>query len=199
MAANPGGIIGRLLHRRALARWTAAARSANDAELATLRAQRQQARQLRTPLQELTYVADTRLALPRIGSNTFARPAGTDWAWRPHLWRGAQPERGLAPARNKMKLGKDLSIFHDCDADELLLKQVRNTRDHDLAAFGVALEIFAFNGNFLSLVVDLPPGVCEGLKKRHLIQLSATIDREHPIKISRGSTSRTGRTPNKSC
>ncbi len=183
MAINPDGIIGRLLHRRALARWTNAARNAKDAELAALRAQRQQARQLRTPLQELTYVADTRLALPRIGSNTFARPAGTDWAWRPQLWRGALPDRGLAPARNKDKLGHDLTVFHDCPMGEVAVRQVRNSRDDDLAPFAISVEVFSFAGSFLSLALDVPNGVCEGLRKRHLIRLAATLDREAPVKI----------------
>ncbi len=183
MAINPDGMIGRLLHRRALARWTDAARNAQDAELAALRAQRQQARQLRTPLQELTYVADTRLALPRIGSNTFARPAGTDWAWRPQLWRGALPDRGLAPARSKDKLGHDLTVFHDCPMGEVAVRQVRNTRDDDLAPFAISVEVFSFAGSFLSLALDVPKGVCDGLRKRHLIRLAATLDREAPVKV----------------
>ena len=183
MAFNPNGIIGRYLQARSLSRWSAAARAATTAEISTLRTQRQYARQLRTPLQELTYVADTRLALPRIGSNTFARPAGTDWAWRPQLWRGALPERGIAPAVNKSKLGRDLTLFHDCGTSEISLRQVRNGRDHDLAAYGVTLDVFRFDGSFLSLVVDLPPGACDGLKKQHLIQLAAVIDKEISIRI----------------
>ncbi len=183
MAINPDGIIGRFLHQRALIRWTDAARNAADAELATLRTQRQQARQLRTPLQELTYIADTRLALPRTGSNTFARPAGTDWAWRPQLWRGALPGRGIAPARNKAKLGHELTVFHDCPSGEVAVRQVRNNRDDDLAAFGITVEVFSFAGNFLSLALDVPPGVCDGLRKRHVIQLAVTLDREAPIRI----------------
>ena len=183
MALNPNGIIGRFLHRRTLARWTAAARTADTADIALLRAHRQQARQLRTPLQELTYTADSRLALPRIGSNTFARPVGTDWSWRPQLWRGALPERGIAPALNKSRLGPDLTIFHDCGTSEISLRQIRNTRDQDLAAFGLAVEVFRFDGNFLSLVIDLPASACTGLQKQHLIQLAATIDRERPVRI----------------
>lgn len=138
---------------------------------------------MRTPLQELTYIADTRLALPRIGSNTFARPPGTDWSWRPQVWRGALPERGAAPALNKMKLGPDITVFHDCGTSEISLRQIRNTRDQDLAPFGVTLEVFGFDGSFLSLVLDLPEGVCTDLKKRHLIRLAATVDREYPIRI----------------
>lgn len=183
MARNPNGPIQRVLHRRMLARWTKAARNAADADLSVLRAQRQQARQLRAPLQELTHIADSRLALPRIGSNSFHRPAGTDWAWRPAPWRAALPQRGVAPALNKSALGSDVTLFHDCKTTEIALRQVRNTHEHDLAPFGVALEVFRFDGNFLSLVVDLPNTACAGLRKRHLIRLSAVITTEMPITV----------------
>ena len=183
MAINPDGIIGRFLHQRSLARWRAAARDAHDAELAKLRTQRSQARQLRTSLQDLNYLADLRLGLPRIGSNTFARPAGTDWAWRPQLWRGGLGQPALVPARNKMALGDDLTVFHDCKMDEVMVRQIRLGRDHDLAPFGVSVEMFGFAGSFLSLAISLPPAACEGLQKQHLIQLGLVTDREHPIKM----------------
>ena len=183
MARNPNGPIEKILHRRTLSRWTEAARAAPDADLAVLRAQRQQARQLRGPLQELTHIADSRLALPRIGSTTFPRPAGTDWSWRPQAWRAALPVRGHAPAQNKAALGSELTLFHDCQKTEIALRQTRNQRDHDLAPFGIALEVFRFDGNYLSLVVDLPHAACEGLRKRHLIRLAAVIEAEVPVTV----------------
>ncbi|PUB15562.1 DUF6478 family protein [Yoonia sediminilitoris] len=180
---KPHNIISKLRHRLMLTGWTQAAREAETAELATLRAQRQMARQLCVPLQELSHIADGRLGLPRIGSSTFARPAGTDWSWRPRLWRGALPHRGIAPAGSKARLGTELRVFHDCPLSEISLQQVRNSRDHDLAPFGVAMEIFGFQGSFLSLVIDLPDKVCEAFRKQYLIQLAATVEREHPMKI----------------
>ena len=183
MARDANGPIDRILHRRTLARWTAAARAAADADLSVLRAQRQQARQLRGPLQELTHTADSRLALPRIGSTTFPRPAGTDWSWRPQAWRAALPLRGHAPAQNKTALGNELTLFHDCQTTEIALRQTRNQRDQDLAPYGVALEVFRFDGNYLSLVVDLPPSACEGLRKRHLIRLAAVVETEVPVTV----------------
>lgn len=183
MQFRPDSLIGRFLHRRALDRWKAAARAAPRAELAALRAQHKQARQLRLPLQELCHVADSRLALPRIGSKTFPRPSGTDWAWRPRAWRGPLAGRGIAPAENKMGLNDEVVIFHDCKRTEVSLCQQRNLRDDDLAPFGLALEVFGFDGNFLSLVIEIPPEICTGLEKRHLIRLAAVIERERPITI----------------
>ena len=183
MAINPNGMLGRLMQRVSLTRWNRAARNAPNAELATLRANRQHARQLLVPLQELSYIAENRLALPRIGTNTFQRPAGTDWSWRPMAWRAGIAKRGLAPALNKDKIGDEIAIFHDCQQQELSLTQYRNLRGDDLAAYGLALEVYHFDGSFLSLVLDLPTAACEGLKKRHVLQLAAVIEREVPINI----------------
>lgn len=183
MKLNPNELLGRFLHHRALARWKTAARNAVHADTSSLRIWRQQARQLRPLLHEVTHIGDNRLALPRIGSQTFPRPPGTDWSWRPRAWRGALSPRGITPAHNKAKLSDELTVFHDCPLNEVALIQHRNQRDDDLAAYGVGLEVFSFQGNFLSLVVDLPQDVCKGLEKRHLIRLSAVIDREKPIKI----------------
>ncbi len=183
MPLNPNGVLGRLLHQRALSRWKAAARGAEHAELGLLRAQWQQARQLRAPLQQICHVADSRLALPRIGSKTFARPVGTDWSWRPQAWRAGLARHGIAPAQNKMKLGDEVTVFHDCKQTEISLRQQRNLRDDDLAPFGLSLEVFTFDGSFLSLVIEIPPDSCEGLQRRHLIRLATVIECEKPIKI----------------
>lgn len=183
MALPQHSLIGRLLHRRMLARWRKAARDAAHAELGTLRTLRRQAKQLFTPLQELNHVADTRLALPRIGSTTFPRPAGTDWSWRPKAWRSAYAQRGIAPARNKSGLGEEVTLFHDCPGSEVTLIQSRNTGATDFAPYGVTLEVFHFTGSFLSLVIEIPSASCTGLQKRHLIQLGLMIDRESPIKV----------------
>ncbi len=183
MAMNPKSLLGRFIQRAALARWTNSARAAHNTELTTLRTLRQDARQLLLPLQKLNQIAETRLARPRIGSTTFTRAAGTDWSWRPIIWRAALPKRGLAPAQNKDRLGDEIGIFHDCKRPEISISQYRNLGADDLAAYGLGLEVFHFDGSFLSLVVDLPKDACIGLKRRHVLQLAAVIDREMPINI----------------
>ncbi|MFT5743361.1 MAG: hypothetical protein ACI86S_001429 [Paracoccaceae bacterium] len=177
------GLSERLLQRRVLANWARAARKAAGAELSVLRAQRYSARQLRQKLDELTYVADSRLALPRIGSNAFAKPGGTDWSWRPQLWRGPLASKGMSNVQSKTSLGDEVTIFHDCRISELTLRQLRNTREVDLAPFGLRMDVFRFDGSFLSLVLNLPPESCDGLKKRHLVRLDANIELEKPLEI----------------
>jgi hypothetical protein len=183
MAKPRIGAIEWLLHQRTLLRWSGAVRAAPTAELATLRAQRQKARSLRYKLDELMHVADMRLGLPRIGSTAFPRPGGTDWSWRPQLWRGPLAQKGMAAVESKTQLGEEVTVFHDCRITELSLRQVRNIREEDIAPFALRMDVFRFDGSFLSLVLDLPETACQGLKKRHLVRLDALVDMEKPLEI----------------
>lgn len=177
------GAIEWLVHRRVLARWSQAARHAETADLSDLRRQRSNARMLRQSLDQLIQVADSRLALPRIGSTAFPRPPGTDWSWRPMLWRGPLGIKGLAGVESQTRIGDEVTVFHDCRISELTLRQLRNTREDDLAAFGLRLDVFRFDGSFLSLVVDLPPEACAGLRKRHLVRVDLTAEVEKPLEV----------------
>jgi len=177
------GPLDRFLQRRALARWQRAGRRVSTTDLGTLERQSTAARRLLRAVTAFRQDADSRLALPRIGSTTFPHPPGTDWAWRPKPWRVPATPAGIAPALSKMELTNELVIFHDCKTAEISLRQTRNARTTDLAPFGITLETFHFSGSYLSLVIEIPQGSCEGLRKRHLIRLAAMIEREGPTTI----------------
>lgn len=177
------GILDRLNQARSLRRWRRAARQADQAPLSELREWRNHARQLRTHLDRLIQVADGRLALPAIGTSYFPRPHDTDWAWRPEALRGPLPAPGLASVQNRAQLGGEITLFHDCDLSELTLRQLRNRREQDLAPFGLRLDVFQFDGSFLSLVVDLPAEAAQGLTRGHLLRLDTIIETEKPLEI----------------
>ncbi|HAW47009.1 MAG TPA: hypothetical protein DCX34_07190, partial [Roseovarius sp.] len=63
------------------------------------------------------------------------------------------------------------------------LRQLRNRREQDLAPFGLRMDVFRFDGSFLSLAIDLPPEAIEGMTKRHLVRLDTIIDMEKPLEI----------------
>lgn len=183
MLFPPHGLIGRFLHRRSVARWRAALRNVEDTRADDLDVQVQMAKKTMRRIRDFNAAAAARLALPRPGSDTFPRPSGTDWSWRPKPWRIACPELGLAPALPKDSITNELVIFHDCKAREISLRQVRNTRDIDLSPYGMTLEVFHFDGTYLSLVIEVPADSCTGLRKSHLIRLAANITRERPTRI----------------
>jgi len=176
-------ILDRLLYERSLRRWRRAARRSGAVRLTDLRQQRNQARQIRTHLDRLIHVADGRLALPMIGSSFFPKPHGTDWSWRPELWRGPLPVPGLSSVPTKSMLGAEVTLFHDCDFSELTLRQLRNLREEDLAPYGLRMDVFKFDGSFLSLVIDLPNAATQGLTRAHLLRIDTIIETEKPLEI----------------
>lgn len=183
MAGRISGAIETLIHRRVLRRWRRAAELAERIDLSTLRRWRSRARSLRHSLDEVIHQADHRLALPVIGSNVVRKPIGTDWWWRPILWKGPLPLPGMASVPGRALVCDGTTIFHDCRRTELTVRQIRNTREADIAPFGFRMDVFRFDGSFLSLVVDLPEEAARGLKLRHLIRLDLIVELEKPLEI----------------
>ncbi|NRP13762.1 hypothetical protein XMM379_002292 [Aliiroseovarius sp. xm-m-379] len=183
MAKYATGLRHRLIQWRATRHWTKLARLAKGADLASLRVMRSGARHLRARLDQVIRVADSRLALPLIGSNAFAKPLYSDWSYRPELWREPIAPIGIAAAPSKSSFGDEVMLFHDCRNSELTMRQVRNTRESDLAPFGLRMDVFRFDGSFLSLVIEMPQSAVEGLKRRHLVRMNAVVEMEKPLEV----------------
>jgi hypothetical protein len=173
----------RAIHRRALRRWSDAAKAASDVDLPTLKSLRQQARQVRRRIDQLIYIADSRLALPVMGSNAIQKPLHCDWAYRPEIWRGPITPAGIASVENKTPFSGEATVFHDCAISELTLRQLRNSRERDLAPFGLRMDVFRFDGSFLSLAIELPQEAIDGLKRKHLIRMQTVVETEKPLEI----------------
>ena len=183
MAGRLGFYIDRLLQRRVQGRWAALAERAQSLDLEALRGLRGKARALRRQLYRVIHEAEHRLALPVIGSNAIRKPLGTDWAWRPMLWKGPIPSPGFSSVPGRAPVCDGATVFHDCRRSELTVRQIRNTREADLAPFGFRMDVFRFDGSFLSLVLDLPPEAAQGLKLRHLIRFDVIVEMEKPLEI----------------
>lgn len=177
------GFFDRLAQRRFLRRWGHWADMADRLPLGRLRELRSRARQARRQLDRLIHAADWRLALPVIGSNALRRPPGSDWGWRPDLWKGSIPVPGASTVPTRAQICDGVTLFHDCRRSELTYRQIRNTRESDLAPFGLRLDVFRFDGSFLSLAIDLPPEAVQGLRLRHLVRLDAVVEMEKPLEI----------------
>jgi hypothetical protein len=175
--------IDRLVHRSALRRWGRVGDAAAAMDLDSLRRHRGRAWALRRHLDRLIHQAEHRLALPVIGSNAIRKPLGADWVWRPPLWTGPIPVPGLSSVPAKAEIAPGATVFHDCRRSELTVRQIRNAREADLAPFGVRMDVFRFDGSFLSIVIDLPEAAVQGLRTRHLIRLDAIVEMEKPLEI----------------
>ncbi len=181
--SKSGSALKRGLYRMSLRRWSSAARRARTTKLEVLRQERNEARKLKSQLDRLIHSADERLALPMVGSHSFNKPFDADWAWRPELWRGPLPQKGFSSALSKSMLGREVTLFHDCQHSELTLRQIRNTREADLAPYGLRLDVFKFDGSFLSVVIDMPEESARGLLRKHLLRVQTIIEYEKPLEM----------------
>ena len=183
MVKKQDSFLDRLVQRRALARWQRATRLAPSLDLDDLRQLRSDAAQVRHAVGELLHIADGRLTMPMAGGDGIDRPLGADWAWRPALWRGPIEPHGIAAAENRQRLGDEVTLFHDCKVSELTLHQLRNLRERDAAPYGLRMDVFRFDGSFLSLVLDLPESGLRGMWRNHLMRLNIDVEVEKPLEI----------------
>ncbi|PRY93366.1 hypothetical protein BCF33_2234 [Hasllibacter halocynthiae] len=175
------GRIPRWRQRRVLRRWDEALAQARELPLPALRRMRRDAGDLRMRLDRVIRVIDGRLQLPAIGSKAMPKRAGTDWAHRPEPWCGPVRPIGITSVSSGAMLGQQVRLFHDCAESEIALRQVRNLREGDLAPFGVRMEVFGFDGSFLSLAIDLPEEAARRLRRHHVLRLDLQAEAERPL------------------
>ncbi len=183
MAERINTLLDRAFHKQVLRRWTKLVGRAEAADLSSLRKMRSRAREIRQRLDEVLHIADARLTLPLIGTAAIVKPLHADWVWRPKIWRGPVYPPGIAAVETRQTLGGEVSVFHDCTISELTFRQIRNTREEDLAPFGLRMDVFRFDGGFLSLAINLPAEAVLGLQRRHLMRLSIVVEMEQPLEI----------------
>ncbi len=170
-------------HKKQLRQWQGGSTEAKKISLSELRQLRKRANQIRRQMDAVNHVAVSRLTLPVIGSKAIRKPARTEWSHRPEAWSGPVRPVGVAAIRSKTRIGNELTVYHDCRNSELSLRQVRNTRESDFAPFGIRLDVFNFDGSFLSLAIEMPPESVSGLKRNHLLRLNMIVESERPQEI----------------
>lgn len=183
MAGSLSRFLETVNQRRAIKRWRNEAELAPSKNLTALRRSLNQAWSLRRHLDRVIHTAENRLALPVVGGNIIRRQMGTDWAWRPDLWLGPISKMGHAAIPTRTVLCQGTTIFHDCKRSELTARQIRNTREADIAPFGFRLDVFRFDGSFLSMVLDLPPEAAVNLRQRHILRVDMIVEMEKPLEI----------------
>ncbi len=155
---------------------------AGETDLETLRKQRSRARTLRHKLDTLIAVSESRLALPLIGSTPFRARTAQIGHGAPGFGANRLPSKGA----RRLAIVRCLAMksrFSRLSVSELTLRQLRNRREADLAPFGLRMDVFRFDGSFLSLAIDLPPAAVNGLTRHHLIRVDTIVEMEKPLEI----------------
>jgi hypothetical protein len=183
MVLSLGSLVSNAAHRLTRDFWSWRRKRATQLGLSDLRSLRGEAQQMRRIVGAIQHEAAVRLTLPVIGSKAMDLPHKTRWAHRPELWSGPVDTAGIAAVTDGASLGRELKLFHDCKISELTLRQIRNTRREDMAPFGVAMDVYSFDGSFLSLAIDLPNDAQKAIRRDDLIRISLQLEMEHPVEI----------------
>lgn len=77
-----------------------------------------------------------------------------------------------------------MTLFHDCKTPSLSLRQIRNTRPSHVAPFGLQMDVFDFDGSFLSLVLRGSDDLVRGLEKSQILRLSLRAECERSIDVT---------------
>lgn len=177
------GLLGRFGSGQALKRWTRAMRSPatiTTDELSTMRAQMLS---LRNRVDRMAGDAETEL-LTRVGTaDGIARPDQCDWAERAAPWRQRILPRGHVDFGSPLPIGGGVTLFHDATQADISLRQDRAPAGLTGPSFGLVLEMYRFDGSFLSLVQDLPDAAIQGLTLNHFFAVQLRISREQPIEV----------------
>ncbi len=179
MVGRSEGLIGRIAHRRALARWTRVADAAADLELDEIRRQRGRASALRRLLERVIDQADRRLAV----SVLPPAPLGADWIWRPQPWAAPLARSGVVVPATGSEICPGVTLHHDAPGAALTLRQIAARGAADPAPFALALDCLDFPGSFLSLALALPEAAQRGLRSRHLLRVTADLAMERPVEV----------------
>ncbi|PRY24154.1 hypothetical protein CLV78_10318 [Aliiruegeria haliotis] len=111
-------------------------------------------------------------------------PRGADCVWRPSLWCEPATPRGHTNLTSGTRLAQDVALFHDCPDCDIATRQLPEPAGSDPdGKYALQIEVFRFNGSFLSLAMDLPSEAISGLSRRHLIGVRASLETERPLEV----------------
>lgn len=177
------GPIGRMIQRGAEARWRRAARRADTAEPEALRRAKAPARRLRDTLDRFLGAAERRIAFAEAGTPRVDAP-GTDWVWRPKAWGGPLPVPGRVAPEPGTRIAEGLALFHESHLSEIVTRQTcTGSAGPGAAPCALTIEVFGFDGGYLSLALDLPGAAAQGLQRRHILRAEIDLGLERPLEV----------------
>jgi hypothetical protein len=183
MASDRAGFFDRFGLSQTLKRWTRAMQAPALLQTGDLSALHREMHRARDRIDTLAARAQSELLTRATGSDGIDRPDQCDWAERAAPWRQKITPRGHIRPGSPHEIGGGVILFHDATQADLTVRQDPAPAEIPGAAFGLVLEVYRFDGSFLSLVQDLPEEALKGLTLNHFIAVHLRVVREQPIEI----------------
>jgi hypothetical protein len=177
------GFLGGFGLGQTLKRWQRALRTPEDLPAPELKRMNAEIRNMRDKLDTMAAQSRSALVSRTAGADGIERPDQCDWTTRPQPWREEMRPRGIVGLSSPQPLPGGAKIFHDATHADLSLRQERAPSWAAGAQFGIVLEVYRFDGSFVSIVQDLPPEALVGLTRNHFISIKLVADREQPVEI----------------
>ena len=183
MGIERAGFLDRFGLSHTLKRWGRAIQTPATVPTRDLAALHVQMRAARDRIDGLAASAESEL-LSRVGGpDGIERPDQCDWAERSGPWRQKIKPRGHVRPASPQEIGGGVTLFHDAVQADFSLRQDPVPPGLDGPQFGLVLEVYRFDGSFLSLVQDLPDAALRGLTLNHFIAVHLRVSREQPIEV----------------
>ncbi len=166
-----------------LRRWQRALRNRDALPAATIREMQREIRTTRARLDALAAEAQTAL-LHRAGPARPQAPVGPfDWVGRPAPWSEAMRPRGIVGLASPTPLPGGVTLYHDAMEGEMSLRQEPAGEQAGDARFALVLDVYGFDGSFVSLVHELPDEALTGLTLDHFLAADIRADLGRPIEV----------------
>lgn len=163
--------------------WFRAAARADSMPTSELVKLRRHSKKVQSSLTKFDEIAFEQLSAPSQNTDAMRRPKGADWSCRPKIWSAPMTPNGLIATKNKTKINKDTAVYHDSKSADVSIRQVRNRKRVHLAPFGLSLDIFEFDGSYLSLSVQIPQSELPKTVKENIISLSLMLESEYQCEM----------------
>lgn len=183
MGTERTGFLDRFGVSQTMRRWTRTLQSPGTVSTRDLAAMHGQMRAARDGIDTLAARAQSELLLRVQGDDGIDRPDQCDWAERAAPWRQVLRPRGHVSPGSPHDIGGGVTLFHDAAIADLSLRQDTAPAGIPGPDFGLVLEVYRFDGSFLSLVQDLPDAALQGLTLNHFFAVHLRVAREQPIEI----------------
>lgn len=162
-----------------LRRWERVLANAERLDPAALRTVRSRAVALSQRLGRVLHETDKALAT----TGQIPRPLHADWAWRPELWAGPVEPFGAVSVASGVDLSDAVKLFHDCSQRAITARQVRAHGPAMQAPFALRLEVYQFEGSFMSVAIDLPETGVRGMSTGQILRVAPRYEVERPLDV----------------
>ena len=119
----------------------------------------------------------------QLKSPLCAQHLASDWIWRPTFWQTPVTHPALSGAGNGVALNGEIKMFHNADRAQITSRQIVQTGQKTLPAFGLSLDVYDFSSGYISLAIRLPAPAAKNLQKHHLLCLGYALKIRKPLTI----------------